>query len=275
MDETILYHNTQGISLLHVNSLGGLVSDLCLSNGVGHAGGLYLYGAGGHVTRCLITNCKGPVNNPGGGAHLESSGARLSRSVIRNCVADRTNSGTVSNNGAGLFLEDGLVDDCLIVGNQADAGGGAYVKGGTLVNCVVTGNTAWRDNSSRNYCAGGIYATGGTVLNCIVFGNRTNGEAVGAAIHDAYGISYFSHCCLPSVFAGQGAATVATADPQFKNSAAGDYRIRSTSPCRDKGLYQTWMADAIDFFGNPRARGAKVDIGYYQSEPAGTTLFLR
>ena len=66
-----------------------------------------------------------------------------------------------------------------------------------------------------------------------------------------------------------------TADPQFKNPAAGDYRIRSTSPCRDKGLYQSWMADAVDFFGNPRARGAKVDIGYHQSEPAAMTIFLQ
>ena len=275
MDETILYHNTQGISLLHVNSLGGLVSDLCLSNGVGHAGGLYLYGAGGHVTRCLITNCKGPTNNPGGGAHLESSSAHLSRCVIRNCVADKTNSGSVSNNGAGLYLEDGFVENCLIIGNQADAGGGAYIRGGTLANCVVTGNTAWRDNSSRDYCAGGIYAIGGTILNCIVFGNRTNGEAAGAAIHDAYGIGFFSHCCLPAVFAGRGTVTVATNDPCFKNAARGDYRITGASPCRDKGFYQSWMADAVDFFGNPRARGTHVDIGYHQSEPAGTTIFLR
>ena len=275
MDETILYHHSQGISLLSVNARGGLVSDLCLSNGLGRAGGLDIHGSGGHVTRCLITNCKGPTNNQGGGAYVNSSGARLSRSVIRNCVADRTNSGTVSNNGAGLYLEDGLVEDCLIIGNQADAGGGVYIKGGTLANCVVTGNTAWRDNSGRDYCAGGIYAYDGTVLNCIVFGNRTNGEAAGAAIHDAYGLSHFSHCCLPAIFAGQGTATVATDDPHFKNASRGDYRISGTSPCRDKGMYQAWMADAVDFFGNPRTRGGHVDIGYFQSPPAGTTIFLQ
>jgi hypothetical protein len=276
MDATILYHNTQGISLLHVNSLGGLVSDLCLSNGLGHAAGLYLYGAGGHVTRCLITNCKGPTNNAGGGAHIDSTGARLSRCIIRNCRADTTNAGSQTPFGAGLYLESGFVDDCLITGNQAEAGGGAYIAGGTMANCVVTGNTAWNMSGARTFCAGGVYATGGTVLNCIVFGNSTNGGAVNdTPVANVSGIGYCSHCCLPAVFAGQGTATIATDDPCFKNAARGDYRITGASPCRDKGLYQSWMADAVDFFGNPRARGTHVDIGYHQSEPAGTTIFLR
>ena len=275
MEETILYH-PQGIGLLSVNALGSLVSDLCLSNGTGRAGGLDIHGSGGHVTRCLITNCNGPVNNPGGGADINSSGARLSRSIIRNCAADTTNAGSQSPFGAGLLLESGRVEDCLIIGNQAEAGAGAYVTGGTLANCVVTGNKAWNKSGTRTFCAGGVYATGGNVLNCIVFGNSTNGGTeFNTSVANVSGIGSFSHCCLPSVFAGQGTATVATADPQFKNPAAGDYRIRSTSPCRDKGLYQSWMADAVDFFGNPRARGAKVDIGYHQSEPTATAIFLK
>ena len=280
MEETILYVPDmlwyKSYTVLDVNSSGALVADLCLSNGVGQAGGLCLHGDGGHVTRCLITHCQGPTNNDGGGAFIDSKNARLSRSVIRNCKGDTQNAGSQAVYGGGLSLHNGRVDDCLVIGNEADAGGGAYVCGGTLANCVVIGNTAWNKSGTRVFCAGGVYATGGTVLNCIVVGNRTNGGAVSdTAVANAYGVAYFSHCCLPAIFAGQGTATVATDDPRFKNAAAGDYRISGTSPCRGKGLYQAWMADATDFFGNPRTRGGHVDIGYFQSPPAGTTIFLQ
>ena len=94
-------------------------------------------------------------------------------------------------------------------------------------------------------------------------------------MNDVHGVGYLSNCCLPSVFAGQGTATVATADPRFKNATAGDYRIGGTSPCRGKGLYEAWMANAVDFFGDPRARNGHVDIGYFQSPPAATTIILK
>ena len=111
-------------------------------------------------------------------------------------------------------------------------------------------------------------------LNCIV---RDNFDAAASdpdtARHNVSGSgSAFLNCCLPIAF---GTRTVVTDDPHFKNAARGDYRISGTSPCRDKGLYQAWMADAVDFFGNPRARNGHVDIGYFQSPPAGTTIFLR
>ncbi len=284
MEETILYVpdmlTYKSYKVLDVNSSGALVADLCMSNGVGQAGGVCLHGDGGHVTRCLITNCHGPVNQEGGGAYVAGANSRLSRCIIRNCRADRTNSGGVSNYGGGLYIASGLVDDCLITGNAADAGGGVCASGGTLANCVIVGNTAWRDNPSNNFCAGGLYpkptsTTTPRIINCIVFGNTTQGAQEGAAVNDVYGVGYLSNCCLPAIFAGQGTATVATDDPRFKNAAAGDYRISGMSPCRGKGLYQAWMADAVDFFGNPRARGDHVDIGYFQSPPAGTTILLQ
>ncbi len=284
MGETILFVPDmlyyKSYKVLDVNSSGALIADLCMSNGVGQAGGVCLHGDGGHVTRCLITNCRGSVNQEGGGALVSGANSRLSRCVIRNCTADRTNSGGVANYGGGLHIAGGLVDDCLIIGNVADAGGGVCAVGGTLANCVIVGNTAWRDKASNNFCAGGLYAkptstTTPRVINCIVFGNTTLGEQEGAAVNDAYGVGYLSNCCLPSVFAGQGSGNVAVDDPQFKNLAAGDYRISGLSKCRNAGLYQSWMAGAVDFFGNSRARGTKVDIGYHQSEPAALTIFLQ
>ena len=86
----------------------------------------------------------------------------------------------------------------------------------------------------------------GSVVNCIVRDNvDLSLEDPGDIRHDVMGLpGMFQNNAFPSA---HGSACV-TADPQFKNPSAGDYRIRSTSPCRDKGLYQSWMADAVDFF---------------------------
>jgi len=48
------------------------------------------------------------------------------------------------------------------------------------------------------------------------------------------------------------------------------------SPCAYSGLYQAWMADATDFFGNPRATpGKKVSIGFCQAPNKGLMLLVR
>ena len=280
-DATVLYSpypysHGQAFKILDVNSRNGLVADLCLSNGVGQAGGVYIHGDGGHVTRCLITHCQGPTNQDGGGAYLEGANARLSRSVIRKCKGDTTNAGSMAVYGGGVSLHGGRVDDCLLVDNECEAGGGALVSGGTLANCVVTGNKAWNKSGARTFCAGGVYATGGTVLNCIVVGNSTDGGAVAdTPVANAYGVSYFSHCLLPSLFAGQGSATVAADDPGFRDAANGDYRILASSPAYRKGLAQSWMTEALDFYGNPRRRGGHVDIGLHQSPSASTFMRVR
>jgi hypothetical protein len=49
------------------------------------------------------------------------------------------------------------------------------------------------------------------------------------------------------------------ADPQFSNAAAGDYRLKSTSPAISKGL--TTYAPADDLVGTPRPTGTGIDLG--------------
>ena len=65
-------------------------------------------------------------------------------------------------------------------------------------------------------------------------------------------------------------------DAKFVDEAAGDYRITLGSPLRFKGLYEGWMREATDFWGNPRVVGRKrVDIGAFQTQGNGMMLMVK
>lgn len=55
------------------------------------------------------------------------------------------------------------------------------------------------------------------------------------------------------------------------------YSLKRSSPLRGMGLVLDWMADGVDYAGNPRLRDGKVDVGCYQCwlNPVGTVLSFR
>ena len=70
-----------------------------------------------------------------------------------------------------------------------------------------------------------------------------------------------------------------SADPLFRNAAAGNFKIPSVSPCVDAGTNQLWMArgqaTATDFDGNPRIANKLVDIGAYETATTASILIVR
>ena len=268
-DATIL--NGRGATrVMEINGTGAYVEGLCVSNGAHARGaGVYIYGDGGTFADGRIVACVGVVNQSGGGALVVGSNSKVTRCIIS---GNRTNQTTGSLSGGGVVVDDyGVLENSLVTGNRSGNGAGVQVDyHGIARNCVVVGNTAGGE-------CGGIRAaldtTWGTVINCIARDN------VGLSLEDSDDIRHnvvglagmFKNNCFPSAHG----ANCVVGDPRFKNPSRGDYRISGTSPCRDKGLYQAWMADAVDFFGNPRARNGHVDIGYFQSPPAGTTILLK
>ena len=81
--------------------------------------------------------------------------------------------------------------------------------------------------------------------------------------------------------------TPAAALERPRDAANGDWSIRHSSSCRDRGKMLDWMATAADLAGNPRVvtegkplavnPAALPDIGCYenQEETAGSLLLLR
>ena len=187
--------------------------------------------------------------------------------------------GTYGGRGGGALCEDsGKLVDCLLIGNSAEVGGGS--SGGTLHNCLVTGN--WAKSSG-----GGILA--GTLNNCTVSGNAANSFGGGARLgalnncivagntapaNPEHTNSTFNHSCTSPDPGGTGNITN---DPQFADAAAGDYHLRTNSPCFDAGN-NTWAQGTIDLDGNPRIVNGTVDMGAFELQtalmidPANTNL---
>ena len=129
-----------------------------------------------------------------------------------------------------------------------------------------------------------INTGGGTVTNCVIaFNTRAGAAETGTdwCLVDPNNTSvlvpsaYVNSCAWP---AATGAFLEANgcvnADPRFTDAAHGDFTLRVSSPCRDAGATESWMAASRDLGGNQRVIGKSVDIGCYESAPRGLVLLF-
>jgi predicted phosphodiesterase len=254
---------------------GGIVSN-CVISGCSAAitGGGVDFDYGGTVVDCVIEDNAASHNSDhgGGGVHLHD-GALLDRCVVRNNSAP----GHGADGGGLYFWSGGHARNCLIEGNAArNGGGGIYVKADAadalIENCTVAGN-------SGEY-GGGMYLHGGTNRNCIIYDNTTTGAASTNWVVGS-GSPAFEYCCTAptnglSAYGGAGCIDDA---PRFVDVAAGNYRLRSYSPCVDAGANALVTCDQ-DRAGKPRlADGDRdgattVDIGAYERAASDGGSFL-
>ena len=230
--------------------------------------------AKGKVLDCTITdNTANLMYAKGGGVYLGSADAYVARTLISGNALTYDNAASASMKGAGVYVVDGVLEDCLIVDNSMNAttrtllkGGGLYQEGGTVINCTIADNTA--------YAAGGAYVAGGTFVNNIVCGNAANAN-------DTMPDYFFadeatgSNLCLPAYAAATGVA-VQFADSVFarpgEDPFLADYTIDPGSPCYDKGKDGV-CSQETDFFGAERVQGEHIDIGASEATPvSGLTI---
>jgi len=200
------------------------------------------------------TNGDNSYDKSGGGINLYGGSG-----IVNNCTL--TGNSAVWGSGSNY----GTLYSCTLSGNSASsAGGGSY--GGTLYNCTLSGNSASFDgggscygklysctlsgNSASN-AGGGSYL--GALFNCIVYFNSASSGS------NWYG-STFAYSCTVPLPEGEGNITD---DPQFVDASAGNFRLKSTSPCINAGSNARAPADT-DLDGNPRINGSTVDMGAYE-----------
>ena len=214
-----------------------------------------------HISRCILVNCGQGKDATQGPAGFKLMGTRP-------------------------VLEDCLVSNVVSRSKSTEyPAGGLYAASGTAIirNCTFA-DTVCRQGSP-------IQVVGGVVVeNCILVGNMTNSAASATAtpvLHECNdplvnGMTKMTsanllHTCLwPSAFDYVGYTGVMVRDPGFKNRAAADLHLRSSSPCLNAGRNNRVPAGATDVEGLPRIIGKNVDLGCFECDATpGTFLFVQ
>jgi len=270
------------------------------SNSASQDGGaIYCDGSSPSITDCTFSGNSATGN--GGAVYCENS----SSPTVTNCAFSGNSS---ANYGGALCCWSGCsptVTGCVFIGNGTPDFGGAvccaFSSSPALTNCLFSGNSASQEggaiwayhncgptlnnctlsgNSAANY--GGAVLSNDTsyttLNNCILWGNSaSSGNEV--YIFDAASSCTLNYCCVDNTgYGGQtGNITENTCihdDPQFVDAANGDYHLRNTSPCIDKGNNSYVPAGVTtDLDGNQRVVDgdndgtATVDIGAYEYQP--------
>jgi PKD repeat protein len=216
----------------------------------------------------------------GGGVLL--SGGTLQRCVVRGNRADYA---------AGVSSLDGTVHNVLIADNHAigpkvGRSGGLEANRGNVRDCLIVRNTATKDGGGARFAAGIFYLAWTTMFaNCTIVSNSAGGNGGGLYLETGATSTLYNtiiahnlapvtsncylastnwdmaYCCTTPLPAGPGNVA---ADPLLVDPAAGDWRLRAASPCRDAGTNAPWMLDFSDMAGVPRILYGVVDIGAYE-----------
>ena len=98
---------------------------------------------------------------------------------------------------------------------------------GTYQNCTIANNDG----------VGIQFSQPGYVENCIVYDNNSGGvnwsyDGTGAG-------STWTNSCTYPMPTGASVVGMETNAPRFMNAALGDFSLRGSSPCIDKGVYRT------------------------------------
>lgn len=185
------------------------------------------------------------------GAAASGAGVYVAQGTVRNCLI-ATNQAT--GKGGGVYLQtNAVLRNCLVVGNMGGDGGGVLVSPGTTVeNCTIVNNEAMSSG-------GGIRTeVGGTIRNSIMW---YNSAPSGSNIYNvSFGWTY-QMCSTSSNGIGLG---VVTNPPRFEDYAAGGFRLTTNSPCYNTGTNIAWVFGDLDLDGYPRLNGTRVDMGAFE-----------
>ena len=226
----------------------------------------------------------------------------LNNGLVERCILDHNTNTTSKGSCAWTYGRASAVEvcggatlrNCLVHHNYSDNScatikvGSNHYGGGTVENCTVVDNL---NDGATVEAVALMIANNGYVRNTIVARNSSPnwtsattetsgdyspvGSAPSWAVRDSGWTSLASYNCFgesPQTF---GTACADGASVLFRDPAAGDWRIRVGSSCRDAGLLQPWMTSAaIDLGGNARVFHDAVDLGCYESQVLTRSLIL-
>ena len=223
---------------------GSVLQGFTITGGVAfEGGGMYNDGSSPTVIGCVF---EGNSANLGGGIYVVSSSPTI--------VGCRFSQNSATGDGGAIYNLYGspALFNCLMSANSAAELGGAIFSDLawlSLTNCTLTGNTAHSGGGIANYA--GVEMT---LSNCILWANlATVGDVFSAQLWSTSSSETVNYTCIEDLSAALGGEGNIDSDPLFVDSANGDYRLQSASPCIDAG--HNWSIVGItdtDLDGNPR-----------------------
>ena len=216
----------------------------------------------------------------------------------------RTTGDSLDVDGGGAWCQPGgIIQDCAIIGNDAEYGGGVY--GGTVISSLLASNSADRGgalygcfaersvitNNTASY-GGGVH--GGTNRSCLIVGNEAaaagggvfNGTVENATIVSnsaSSGNGTYQGTVRNSIIYYNGATnwsggsfsyscTTPPASgtgniedaPSFVDASAGNFALVFDSYGVDAGTNWAWMIGTQDLLGNARIQHGIVDMGAHE-----------
>ncbi len=210
------------------------------------------------IARNIVSNSGGGLLECGGtitGNIIEENKAGYSGGGLISCQGliekNRITRNSAGYTGGGLSDCNGTIRNNIISGNSArSTGGGLESCNGAIENNAIVGNMC-------PYYPGGLESCKGTIVNCIIWGNFS---AEGAQMRDCSAPTY---SCIEDWQEG-GEGNISDL-PYFVNLGAGDYHLRSWSPCIDAG--DPWS----DYSNEPDPNGERIDMGAYGNTPEATS----
>ncbi len=271
---------------------GGVVSDCIFTNSLSHNWrGVVSVGGAGLLKNSIIANNTPPGFEDGTQLGSTATGLHLVGGTAVNCII--TNNTALSSQGtraAGVYMTSGTLRGCYISGNNAAVhkkgttstlyicyGAGLYQENGIVENCTIINNGLEMGTGN-----GAFIKSGEAFKNNIVAGNGLTNlffevEAAANIVTTSclypgeVGDATYGNGPYASVLTAAGKGNKLE-DPKL----LGNGTPRLSSPCVNAGTYQTWMDDAFDLFGTKRIRGKGVDIGALEcAKSIGTLIILK
>jgi hypothetical protein len=246
------------------------ISDCSFTGNTGQGGAVNVTGDSSEndtatVSRCTFTGNTGTTDT-GSGALVQ----KVQSALLTDCVFTG-GSGTRGALQVGAAVESVQAVNCLFYGNGGQIGGTFTAGPLELVHCTFAGN----ETTAQTIV---VHGAGNSldVLNCVVWGNNTVSEALdygswsGAADAARTTVNYSLFERFPGIeeydpnpfLDGMGNLAV---DPQYKDAAANDYVLFSTSPALDTGDASDPRVPDHDLLGDPRpGTVAGVSMGAYE-----------
>lgn len=256
---------------------GGVVTNCLIDANACHTTygwteGMGVYMTGGTLVDSVI--CSNWVNR----CELRGIGVRMLGGTIRRCDIFRNtgleDASKKNSYGMNLYADgSGMVEDCHIHDGLSGVQT-AEVNGGpckvTFRNCLICGHA-----SSHEWSAGLVAANGTKVLNCTIAGNTCTDETKGDATFASGTMVTNTIAVVASVGDGmKGAHNSLNTPVAFKRG----YRLKGNgNPCVNAGDNAMWegVADPKDLDGKARIREGIVDLGCFEHEPTGLSVFVR